>query len=198
MAVQSINDATNVGVGKPKTTGAVFIAPAKTTLPTDASSQLDTKFKGLGYMSEDGLTVSEERDTEDLAAWGGDIVYTSQTSYKETIAFTPIEINPEVMKAMYGDSNVEVGDGKLTVTHNAAELPELPLVIETVPNAKTVTRYVVPRAKLTEKGDLSLNGSDPMGRELTFTALPDENGNTMYEYHAITGIAAPEIEVSNE
>ena len=190
MAVQNTNDATNVGVGKPKVTGAVFIAPVKTTLPTDASATLDTKFKGLGYMSEDGATIAEERDSEDIPAWGGDIVYTAQTSYKETIAFTPIEINPEVMKAMYGEDNVKVEEGKLTVTHNAAELPELPLVIETAPNSKTVTRYVVPRAKLTEKGDLSLNGSDPMGRELTFTALPDEDGNTMYEYHAITGLTA--------
>ena len=190
MAVQNTNDATNVGVGKPKVTGAVFIAPAKTTLPTDASATLDTKFKGLGYMSEDGATIAEERDSEDIPAWGGDIVYTAQTSYKETIAFTPIEINPEVMKAMYGEDNVKVEEGKLTVTHNVAELPELPLVIETAPNSKTVTRYVVPRAKLTEKGDLSLNGSDPMGRELTFTALPDEDGNTMYEYHAITGLTA--------
>lgn len=190
MAVQNTNDATNVGVGKPKVTGAVFIAPAKTTLPTDASATLDTKFKGLGYMSEDGATIAEERDSEDIPAWGGDIVYTAQTSYKETIAFTPIEINPEVMKAMYGEDNVKVEEGKLTVTHNAAEIPELPLVIETAPNSKTVTRYVVPRAKLTEKGDLSLNGSDPMGRELTFTALPDEDGNTMYEYHAITGLTA--------
>lgn len=190
MTVQNTNDATNVGVGKPKVTGAAFIAPAKTTLPTDASTQLDAKFKGLGYMSEDGATIAEERDSEDISAWGGDIVYTSQTSYKETIAFTPIEINPEVMRAMYGKDNVKVEEGKLSVTHNAAELPELPLVIETVPNSKTVTRYVVPRAKLTEKGDLSLNGSDPMGRELTFTALPDDKGNTMYEYHAITGLTA--------
>ncbi len=190
MAVQNTNDATNVGVGKPKVTGAVFIAPAGTTLPTDASSTLDTKFKGLGYMSEDGAVIVEERESEDIPAWGGDIVYTSQTSYKETIAFTPIEINSNVMKAMYGKKNVTVEVGKMKVAHNAAELPELPLVIETAPNSKTVTRYVIPRAKLTEKGDLALNGSDPMGRELTFTALPDKDGNTMYEYHAITGLTA--------
>lgn len=188
MATQNTNDATNVGVGKPAVTGAAYLGAPGATLPTDASTQLDSKFKGLGYVSEDGATIAEERDSEDIPAWGGDTVYTAQTSYKETIAFTPIEINPDVMKAMYGEKNVKVEAGKMTVTHNAAELPELPLVIETVPNSKTVTRYVVPRAKLTEKGDLSLNGSDPMGRELTFTALPDENGNTMYEYHAITGL----------
>lgn len=190
MAVQNTNDATNVGVGKPKVTGAAFIADAGATIPTDASTELDAKFKCMGYCSEDGISITDERDSSDITAWGGDTVYTAQTSYKESFTFTPIEINPTVMRATYGKDNVKVEAGKMTVTHNAAELPECPIVIETVPNSKTVTRYVVPRAKLTEKGDASLNGSDPMGRELTFSALPDDKGNTMYEYHAITGLSA--------
>lgn len=186
------NDATNVGVGKPLATGAVLIAAAGSTLPTDATTQLDTKFKCMGYCNEDGVTITEERDSEDITAWGGDTVYTSQTSYKESFTLTPIEINPVVAKAIYGEDNVKVEEGKMTVKHNAAELPECCMVIETVPNAKTVTRYVIPRAKLTEKGDVSLNGSDPLGRECTFSALPDKDGNTMYEYHAITGLTVGE------
>ena len=78
----------------------------------------------------------------------------------------------------------------MVVKHTGAELPECCIVIETVPNSKTIARYVIPRAKLTEKGDLSLNDSDPIGRELTFTALPDNGGVTMYEYMTITGLVA--------
>lgn len=182
------NDASNVGVGKPKVTGAVSVAPSGSKLPTDASAALDAAFKALGYCNEDGITVSEERDTEDIAAWGGDTVYTSQTAYKESVAFTPIECNKHVVKLMYGDQNVTVEEGKMVVKHTGADLPEVRIVIETVPNSKTVARYVIPRAKLTEKGDLTLNDSDPIGRELTFTALPDESGVTMYEYLAITGL----------
>ena len=47
----------------------------------------------------------------------------------------------------------------------------------------------MPRAKLTEKGDLTMTDSEPMGRECTFTALPDDSGNTAYEYMTITGLA---------
>lgn len=184
------NDATLVGVGKPKVGGAIFIAPVGTELPTDAETELNPAFKCIGYVSEDGFTVTEERDTEDTNAWGGDVVYTSQTSYKESFAFTPIEVNPNVAKLEYGDDNVQVTAGKMTVKHNSAELPAKSLVVETVPNAKTKSRLVVPQAKLTEKGDLSYNNSDPLGRECTLTAQPDEDGNTAYEYHSITGLTA--------
>lgn len=182
------NDATLVGVGKPKVGGAVYIGTAASPAPTDASSALDPTFKLFGYISEDGVTISEERDSENITAWGGDTVYTTQTSYTETFAFTPIEVNPVVAAAEYGDDNVSVESGKMTITHNSKELPERPIVIETVPNSKTVDRFYVPKAKLTEKGDQTLNDSDPMGRECTYTAMPDEKGNTAYEFLTISGL----------
>lgn len=182
------NDASSVAVGKPKVGGAVFIAPIGSTLPTDATAALDEAFECLGYISEDGVVVTEERDSETIQAWGGDTVATVQTSYTETFAFTPIEVNPVVAAAEYGDDNVAVTAGKMTITHNSAELPEKVLVVEVVPFSKTVDRFVVPRAKLTEKGDLTMTDSEPMGRECTFTALPDASGNTAYEYMTILGL----------
>ena len=44
-------DATKVTVSKPKTGGAIYRAPLGTSLPTDASSELDVAFKELGYAS---------------------------------------------------------------------------------------------------------------------------------------------------
>lgn len=176
------NNASFVGVGKPKVGGAVFIAPIGTEAPTDATTPLNEAFKLLGYISEDGVTITEERDSENITAWGGDTVYTTQTSYTETFAFTPIEVNPVVARSQYGDDNVSVTAGKMTVKHNSSEIPEKMLVIETVPNSSTVDRFFVPRAKLTEKGDQTLNDSDPMGRESTYTAMPDSDGNTAYEF----------------
>ena len=176
------NNASFVGVGKPKVGGAVFIAPVGTEAPADATTPLNEAFQLLGYISEDGVTITEERDSENITAWGGDTVYTTQTSYTETFAFTPIEVNPVVARSQYGDANVSVTAGKMTVKHNSSEIPEKMLVIETVPNSSTVDRFFVPRAKLTEKGDQTLNDSDPMGRESTYTAMPDSDGNTAYEF----------------
>lgn len=176
------NNANYVGVGKPKVGGAVYIAPLGSTAPTDATADLDEAFKLLGYISEDGVTISEERDSESISAWGGDTVRTTQTSYTETFAFTPIEVNPVVAESEYGSDNVSVESGKMTITHNSKEIPAVMIVIETVPNSDTVDRFFVPNAKLTEKGDQTLNDSDPMGRECTYTAMPDAQGNTAYEF----------------
>lgn len=176
------NNASYVGVGKPKVGGALYVAPLGSTAPTDASTPLDEAFQLLGYISEDGVTISESRDTSDILAWGGDTVHTTQTSYSETFAFTPIEVNPVVAAAEYGPANVSVEAGKMTITHNSAVIPAVMVVIETVPNSATVDRFFVPNAQLTEKGDLTLNDSDPMGRECTYTALPDSEGNTAYEF----------------
>ena len=178
------NDASLVGVGKPKVGGAVYIAPLGTTAPTDSTTALDEAFELLGYISEDGVVISEERDSDNLVAWGGDTVRTLQSTYTETFAFTPIEVNPVVARAQYGDGNVTVTAGKMTISHNSSQPAEKMIVIETVPNASTTDRFFVPRAQLTEKGEQTLNDTDPMGRECTYTALPDESGNTAYEFVA--------------
>ena len=60
------NEVKNVTTAKPKVSGAVFYAPLGTTLPTDATTPLDTKFKNLGYVSEDGFTFSTATSSENI------------------------------------------------------------------------------------------------------------------------------------
>jgi hypothetical protein len=64
------NTATNVTVGKPNVSGAVYRAPIGTTLPTDATTALDPAFVSLGYVSEDGLSNNNELSVEATKAWG--------------------------------------------------------------------------------------------------------------------------------
>ena len=115
MAEANTNKATNVSTSSPKITGAIYYAPLGTTLPTDAKTALDAAFKGVGYISEDGLTRSQSRSSNDIKEWGGGVVTTVQTEYKESFKFKMIEtLSDIVQKAVYGEKNVT---GKLDITN---------------------------------------------------------------------------------
>lgn len=178
------NNAANVSVGKPNSGGAVFRAPALTTLPTDATTALGAAFACAGHISDEGWRSSLSRETADIKAWGGETVLTTQTSKTETVQMTFIEIlNLEVLKTLHGDENVTgtVAEG-LTVVENADELPEKVWVIETILTGGVLSRKVIPRGKVTEVGDVVYKDDEPIGVEATITALPDASGNTSYEY----------------
>lgn len=178
-----MNDVTKVTAGKPKTGGAIFVAPVGTTLPTDATTNLDAAFENLGYISEDGVTQNITRDSENIKAWGGDTVLTSQTDFAETFTFKMIEaLNLAAKKVTFGADNVTgtLATG-VTVKTNAKELPAQSYVIEMVQNGHLV-RKVIPNAKVTELGEIQYVDGQAVGYEPTITALPDTAGNTSYEY----------------
>ena len=140
------NNVKNVTVGKPKVGGAVFMAPAGTTLPTTASEELDTAFEALGYVSEDGATNSGTRTVENIKEWGGEIVRNPQTEKTDTWKMKFIEaLSMVVLKLTHGDNNVE-GDleNGITVRENAEELDRYVFVIDLNLNEYAIKRIVIP------------------------------------------------------
>ncbi len=178
------NTATNVTAGKPKTTGAIWVAPLGTTLPTDTATALDAAFKCLGFCSDDGLTNGTELESETIKAWGGDTVLTIQTSKNDTFKFKLLEVlNEDVLKFVFGSSNVTgtLATG-LTVKANNSDVEEVSLVIDMILRDNTAKRIVLPDCKISEFGDLVYADSEAVGYDITTTCMPDANANTHYEY----------------
>jgi hypothetical protein len=177
------NDASNVSFGKPKATGAVFVAPAGTTVPTNATSTLDAAFNGLGYVSEDGLVNGTETDTESVVAWGGTKVLEGQTTFSETFMVNLIETNANALKVFYGEDNVVVSGDNITVKQNGAPLPNLVVVFELVLSGGRIKRIVVPNAQVVDRsGEVTYVDGEPISYPALFQAYPDADGNTHIEY----------------
>lgn len=183
-------NAAEVGAGSAKVTGAIWVAPKGTTLPTDATTALAGTYKLLGFTSDAGVTISENDSSQDLIAWEGRTkVYNVKTEYYETVAFTPIQTNEDVFKLTYGSSNVTTSGTSITIKHKADTLDPVVIVIETSPRTGIVKRYCG-TFQLTSRGDITLDGTTFDMRELTFSSIPDTNGVHMFEYASVTGVTA--------
>lgn len=175
-----------VTAAKPKVGGAVYVAPAGTTLPTDSTTALANTFVALGYASEDGLTNSSSPESDAIKAWGGDTVLTLMTGREDTFSITLIEaLKPDVLKLVYGDSNVIgtlAGTNGIKVTVNAKDVEEHVFAIDMIMKDNATKRIVIPAGKVTDVGEITYQDNDAVGYEITIMALADSSGNTHYEY----------------
>ena len=178
-----MSNVANVTAGKPKIGGAIFRAPVGTTLPTDTTTALGNDFIQLGYVSEDGLTNSNTAETSEVKAWGGETVLNPQTGKSDTFHFKLLEVmDVNVLKAVYNDDNVTEENGLITIKANMAEAEEAAWVIDMILRGNKAKRITIPRAKITELGDIVYNDNDPVGYEVTIQAYADDAGQTHYEY----------------
>ena len=178
------NVATNVSTGKPNISGAVYVAPLGATVPTDATTALDTtKYVCLGYVSEDGLENSNDMDVSAIKAWGGMIVYRSLNELNDNFSLTLIESeNVDVLKAVYGSSNVTSSNGVTHVEIKAEDPQEMVWVFELALRNNTAKRIVIPDGAITAREAITYNDADPIGYGITISAYPDSNGKTHDEY----------------
>ena len=182
------NTVGNVSAGKPAVSGAVYRAALSDslTIPTDATTALSADFKALGYVSEDGLVNTNSPDSDNIKAWGGDTVLVIQSEKPDEFQLTLLEVlNAEVLKTVYGSSNVTgtlSGTNGMTVKATADEPEEGVWVIDMIMRGNVLKRIVIPDGKVSEVGEITYKDDEAVGYELTVQAMPDSTGVTHYEY----------------
>ena len=178
----------NVVAGKPLATGGILSGPLGTPLPTDASTAPDAAIKGVGYISDDGVSESMNRETDKIKAWGGDVVKIVQSEHSVTYQYTMIEsARAEVNREVYGEPNVAATVA--TTTHGnllaikvtAEQLPHRVRVIE-IKDGDARIRIVLPDSQITEVGDITYQDASIIAYPVTVEAFPDSAGVKAYKY----------------
>lgn len=182
MAESTTNNAANVSSGKGVKGGYIFSAPVGTELPTDIETELNTAFKCLGFISEDGYVESISEDSNDTVDMNGDLMDSSNSNRVESAQVTFAEIKAETLKRQYGEKNVTDENGMITVKHNSDSHPSFAYVLELVLKNNRRWRKVVPEGQSSELDDLTIASSELCQRPITIKYLTDASGNTCYDY----------------
>lgn len=166
---ETMLDATLLGVGKGREGGYACVAPAGTdpTVYEDVTKTLaelcnaeGSVLKSLGYISEDGVTITTDTDTEDYADWGGTTVASPMTSYAESAEVGFLESRETVLKVVFGDENVSTKGGITTIRHNKNFTGAHVFVFDSIVSDTEVRRTIIPNGVITERDDIEYNNSD--------------------------------------
>lgn len=186
----------NVTFSKPgasaNKSGYIWVAPLGTAIPTDATTELDAAFVGLGYLSEDGLTEPASFEPgDDIVAAGGDTVAQADPTFSKTWTGTCIEsLNEDLLKVAYGSANVTVTpasttDGTITVKEQAGDLEHHVIVIDELLKGGRKRRNVMADATFLITGDISHVHTSLVNFEFTINAYPTATQPAQTQYITI-------------
>lgn len=162
-------------------TGAVYVAPVGTTVPTAIDGVLDNAFKDLGYLSDEGVTITPTIDVSEVVAWQNQDTVRRAITRTHEISFTAIETNVEVLKLAYASAASSSGTG--TKFELGSGSGKRALVIDCVDGGSGFVRHVAPIVELTDIGDIVYVNGDPVGYELTLSVFKTD-GVDITSYHS--------------
>lgn len=182
-------DVSKILVGAPDqlTTGAIFDAPIGTKLPKTASEELDAAFTASGYCSDDGLSLTPDRSTDQLYDWSGNSIRQLLKSFDSTLTWSEMEMSYQSLCHAFGAENVtrvaatEQHGEQIMVAINA-NMPESRSWVFNMKDGKNRMRIVVPSGQVTSIDEIDFTSSDAVKLPITLSCNTDEKGNKAYIY----------------
>jgi hypothetical protein len=167
-------DPSEVQVGTANGPG-IYLAPAGTEAPENTWDDWEAPWKVLGYLSDDGPTVGQSVDQEDLTPWQSVVPIRSVvTGRAVTLQFVLWQLNGDTI-ALYFDADpaAEDSDGLLEMKLRSDTPQHLYAVGIDSRDAERVLRIVFGRASLSDAGDMQITRGATVPLDCTLSALDD-------------------------
>lgn len=168
---------------------AISVAPLGTPIPTTATETLNAAFVDLGWVNEDGVTITENRDITRHKAWSGVTVKTTQDNYECTAKFSLLENSLEVVQVVFGvDNVVDDGGGAFTINYSDRLLDRQTFVIDFSDGSK-IGRHIIQEGLIVNLEDLKFVHTDLLMYGLEVDVYKPQNGESgiISKYDNIAG-----------
>lgn len=153
-------------------TGSFYADIANTaTAPTDTSTALNAAFIDMGYVSEDGvsLTMPSTGDTTPIKAWQGGAtvrILRSATTDSPQLKLRLIETKSDVIKTVFGVTVTQaVAEGSFVLNATAIRTP-FRAVLHVIDGAELIRIYA-PAAAVADIGEIKFANQEAIGYEIT-------------------------------
>jgi hypothetical protein len=157
--------------------GEIYFAPLGTPLPTTATAEPNVAFDLVGGVSEDGVTLTPKRTSEDKKDWGGNSVRDLQTEQGAEFDFVMIE-DTAANRTLVG-----LGSG-----FTGAQLPLLAWIIDWH-DEDAVTRYVIERSRIVATDPIKLNAKELVSYGVKLSPKVADDGFYFHEYRDADGVS---------
>lgn len=168
-------------------TGGLWRAPLGTALPTDTTTDLTNTYTGLGYIDEDGVTISIDRPSTPQYSWGGFKLASLQQHYNPSLSFKLVQVlDADVLKAVHSDTNVTVtaatqSAGTITTVEWNPLLNVNSVWVVAGFYQSATFRLAIPDARITSTRDMRLTHKALAVWDCTLELFPDSAGNFAYQ-----------------
>lgn len=171
-----------------QTAGGLYVAPAGTPLPDDVDEPLHVKFKSLGYVSSDGVTIAIDGSTTPIEVWSGERIGSLRDAFSIEYSMSLYQVlSPHVNAVIFGDGSVTTAAA--TAEHGnrmkvaiGSRMPKIAsLVLDAFFEDKMI-RQVAELVQVSDIDDITLVHNEPMAFQPTFSVFRGSNGDHVVQY----------------
>jgi hypothetical protein len=165
-------DPAQVQVGTSNGPG-LYLAPVGTAPPADTKTAWATPWEILGYISDDGPTVGQSTDTNEIVPWQSMVpLRTVVTKRAVTLQFILWQLNEQTL-ALYFDADVPVPGvgGDISMDVLSAGTQHLYAVGIDSMDGPQALRIIFPRAGLTDAGDMQIKRGEAVPLDCKLSAF---------------------------
>lgn len=164
--------------------GHVFMAPVGSAAPTDVTTALSSAWNDVGYIDEDGVTISPDVSTTPIKKW--------QSTLPVKYTLDEISLSVNFMMNQYNRANSALyffgaqwvnqaaGVTKLTVSSSPLITDlERAVVVEFTDDSNAINRLYFPRGMVVERNEMKLTRTSDIKMGITYHVM--DNSGEMFE-----------------